>query len=219
MRKWINLFEQSELDRELNEWHPPRGLQRPRPVDWEMFRKIRHACRAESGGGGYCHEVSEWIMWKYGWDREAGSYLAPNGDVAIAGHYWNVLPDGSILDCTADQTGEGHDMRLIPPTDPDYQRYDEEWYEDWHPDHPDYKPTMRHRSNLRGPFKGETDYDQQDRLSNERGHHWWSTHPDQLTDYLNQQIAYAEERQKKFPDEPWSHGDVARWKSWMPKKV
>ena len=39
------------------------------------------------------------------------------------GNYWNLLPDGSILDATADQFGEGNSVRLILPDNTEYARY------------------------------------------------------------------------------------------------
>jgi len=212
MRHWINLFESNDLQQEINAWQPPYGLDRPRPEDWEMFRNVRHTCRANVGGGGLCHEVSEWIEHKYGWERQAGTYLSPNGEVAIANHYWNVLPDGSILDCTADQTGEGHDMRLIPLNDPEHGRYDEEWHEDWHPAHEDYEGKVI-TTGMRKPeqFNGNADFDEQDRLTAERGSHWWATDPEQFQQYIEQQIAYA----RAGTQNDWTPNDIERWEVWL----
>lgn len=206
MRNWIALFENTD-EQDIANWRPPAGLQAPRPEDWEMFKKVRHVCRLGGGGGGYCHEVSEWIEDKYRWERVGGSYLSPDGEVCIAGHYWNVLPDGSILDCTADQTGEGHDMVLIGPDDPAHGRYDEEWYDDWHPGHEDYDPEWR-ASKLRKPFNGKGDFEMQDELEGARGKHWWATHPDQLKQYLRQQIEYA-----KMSGDEWA--DAERFERWL----
>lgn len=199
MREWIDLFESpfsdrlKELDAEINAWKPPRGLQQPRPEDIEMFRKLREALRIEEGGGGMCHFVSEWIEYHYGWRREGGVYVSRDGEVIVDAHYWNVLPDGSILDATADQTGEGKDIAIIPPNDPDHGRYAEEWYDDWHPQLPHWKANPK-RIGVRKPehFTGKMDYDLAAEIQQERGPVWWVTHPDQYRAYLEQQLRYAE---------------------------
>src|SRR5574343_1537395 len=81
------------------------------PKITQEIRNIRHEVRAIQGGDGQCHEVSEWIEGEYGWERIGGAYTAINGDVIASPHYWNMLPDGSILDATADQFGEGYEDR------------------------------------------------------------------------------------------------------------
>src|ERR1700740_618790 len=111
MREWINLVE-------------GKVKLRPTAEDIEWIRKLRHEIRTDEGGGGMCHFVSECIHNKFGWHAESGTLLDRNGDVIMGGgHVWNVLPDGAILDATADQIGEGRDIAIIEPDDPDYHRY------------------------------------------------------------------------------------------------
>lgn len=157
MRRLINIVEAARK---------PKA--RPNEKDIERIRAIRKEARDHEGGYGMCHEVSEWIMMKYGWERESGAYCTRDGEVCISGHYWNVLPDGSILDATADQTGDGHDIRIIAPSDPDHARYKREWDDD-------------------GNSFSDQQYDDQDRLRAERGHGWWVSNQDQWLDYHRQQ--------------------------------
>ena len=42
----------------------------------------------------------------------------------------NLLPDGSILDATADQLGEGKDVIVVHPSDKNYHRYRPEFSHD-----------------------------------------------------------------------------------------
>lgn len=87
------------------------------------LKEIRHECRVDNGGGGACHLVSEYIEAEWGLDRIDGTYLDDNGRPITDGHMWNELPDGSILDATADQLGEGGDIDLIHPGEANYSRY------------------------------------------------------------------------------------------------
>jgi hypothetical protein len=98
----------------------------------------REEVREEEGGGGMCHIVTEYLAEKYGWERLFVSYLAPNGDIICGGgHVINVLPDGSILDPTRDQFGEGFSVSHIKNDSDEIGRYRPEFYVDYHPGHPD----------------------------------------------------------------------------------
>ena len=67
---------------------------------------------------GGCGWLSEIIDDDYGWAREGGCYVTPEGHID---HYWNILPDGSIIDTTADQFGEpGDGIRIARHDDPRY---------------------------------------------------------------------------------------------------
>lgn len=67
---------------------------------------------------GGCGWLSEIIERDYGWLCEGGCYLTPAGHID---HFWNLLPDGSILDASADQFGENGDgIRISNPNDPRY---------------------------------------------------------------------------------------------------
>lgn len=76
---------------------------------------------------GLCHEVSEYIEQSYGLARTSGTIMARDLVTPICLHYWNVLPDMTIVDMTADQLQEGFDFRIIPPGHPDWYRYQPEY--------------------------------------------------------------------------------------------
>jgi predicted HicB family RNase H-like nuclease len=76
---------------------------------------------------GFCHEVSEFIQHEYGFARASGTFMAKDLVTPIGLHYWNILPDLSILDMTADQFMEGSDYRIIPKEHPDWLRYQPEY--------------------------------------------------------------------------------------------
>ena len=58
------------------------------PAFIKTIQKVRHEQRIENGGGGACHLVSEWIEWKYGWDRVSGTYTSPDyKEPQVTGHY------------------------------------------------------------------------------------------------------------------------------------
>jgi hypothetical protein len=87
---------------------------------------------------GGCGVVSEVLDVRYGWERSGGCYIVnPDGvlgdevETRHVAHYWNILPDGSILDATADQFHDsGEDelfgsatigrVRITAGTDPRY---------------------------------------------------------------------------------------------------
>lgn len=76
---------------------------------------------------GLCHEVSDYIQYTHGFARTSGTIMAKDCVTPICVHYWNVLPDMSILDMTADQLLEGADYRIIPKGHPDWYRYQPEF--------------------------------------------------------------------------------------------
>ena len=169
----------------------------PSADDLAVFRGIRESSRAANGGGGMCHEVSDWIEAERDWERRAGTLLSPDGEVCASGHFWNVLPDGSILDCTADQLGEGHDVLVVAPGDPAHGRWDEERSAEWHPGLPEWNPASRGmRDGI--AWDGESDDAAMERLVAARGHHWWATDPAQLERYLRDQIAHAEAHAARY---------------------
>jgi hypothetical protein len=136
------------------------------------IRQERHSNRLAEGGHGMCHYVTESLEHQYGWRRESGTYLSADGEIICGdGHYWNYLPDGSLLDPTADQFGEGYDIRVIAPQDPEFQRYRWAWTPDYHPDFPT------------GGYRGPYDYDVEKQLREQRGDYWWAPPED-----LNVQI-------------------------------
>lgn len=79
--------------------------------------------KVRDGQQGQCGFVAEVLAEKFGWGNYGGFYHAPDGRV-IGDHVWNVHePSGTIIDATADQHGEGHDIKVVHPGDPDYGRY------------------------------------------------------------------------------------------------
>lgn len=114
----------------------------PTELTPEMKRQIRawrKECRINNGGGGMCHEVSEIIEQEWGWERISGTYCHSDGKIVCYAHYWNAMPDGTVVDSTADQFGED-DIRVIKPGHPVFKQYRPEWYQDYHPGHPDFGP-------------------------------------------------------------------------------
>src|SRR6266403_582398 len=105
---------------------------RPSQRDLAFIRKMREEIRCGEGGGGYCHFVSEIIYNKFGWEQAGGVYCSAEGEPICSSHRWNILPDGAILDATADQLGED-DIVLIPVDDPRHKRYRLEYDIDYNP--------------------------------------------------------------------------------------
>ena len=70
---------------------------------------------------GGCWLVAPDITRRFGWGQEGGCYVQPDG--THAGHEWNLLPDGRIIDTTADQFGEpSPGIRIAPAADARYDR-------------------------------------------------------------------------------------------------
>lgn len=168
----------------------------------EAIVSMREAIRAEEGGGGMCHRVTEALAHDRGWGRLAVSYLATDGEIVTDGHYVNLLADGSILDATADQFGEGHGVRLLRPDDPEYGRYRPEFDEDYNPG------TAPELSAWKPAWNGETDWDAHIRIGGERGYGWWLDDPREMLDYLERRRAHAEADQ-------FSIGDVRLVDRWV----
>lgn len=150
---------------------------------------LREMVRAEEGGGGMCHVVSEIMEERHGWPRLSVAYLSEEGDVICAAHVVSLLPDGSVIDWTRDQFGEGHSVSLIGADAPEIGRYRPEFYEDFYPGHPDDRDGQL-LPWLEG-YAGKVDCDEQERLREERGHGWWLEDLTALDEYHVQQTAYA----------------------------
>lgn len=115
----------------------------------------------------HCWIVAEILTNKYGWTYAGGVYLSKTGE-PIATHRWNTLGDGTIVDATPLQFYEGHHLRIIPTSDPEYKRYRLEWDQDYNPD------LAHHYPELKGvKWSGEYDVDAINRLDRERGKKWW----------------------------------------------
>lgn len=152
-----------------------------RPELANVLTQIREEIRVSEGGGGMCHLIAEALWDQFGWARLPVSYLDSDGHVICAGHRICALPDGSLLDATADQFGEGHSVRVVTPHHPDYGRYRPEFDDEINPStYPD---------SFGGFFwSGEGDHAAQDRLSHERGHGWWLKDKSAYIAYLRHQV-------------------------------
>ena len=153
---------------------------RPTENDLRMIKQFRDDCRDDAEMGGQCSWVAEAINGEFGWENMSGTYCTKDGSTPVCvSHYWNILPDGAILDATADQMGEGHDIRIVEKTDPEFARYRPEWFSDYHPDSPDYDKNFPYPHSTEH-WKGELDDEHYDRVAAERGHLF---HLDDLTQY------------------------------------
>lgn len=148
------------------------------------IRSLRSRFREAEGGGGMCHAVSEDLGRSRGWTPLSVGYLSLDGTVICAGHYVNVLRDGTLLDATADQFGEGHDIRVLRPGDAEYGRYRPEFYEDYHPGIEPVELAAWARD-----WNGDVDCDAQDIATDERGAAWWLDDPTPRLDFLRSQVA------------------------------
>lgn len=136
----------------------------------EEIETLRGQIRAEEPGG-MCHEVSEILRRRYGWEPLSVAYLSDDGRVICSSHVVCILPGGGVLDGTRDQFGEGHSVSLIPPQDREIGRYRPEFMEDWHPGHAD-----DHNDSLTPwlpIYSGKPDYVVQDEIKQQLGHGWW----------------------------------------------
>jgi hypothetical protein len=74
----------------------------------EARRKELHSRKQTLG---ICDHISKWVFWNYGFRIVQGyrrvirncEYYKAEESVY---HFWNIMPDGSILDCSADQFDE-----------------------------------------------------------------------------------------------------------------
>lgn len=162
---------------------------RPTDDDLNDLRNYRHECRQDEGGGGMCHLVTHYAEKVYGWPKLAVTYLTLEGEVIFCGHYVNVLPDGSILDPTADQIGEGDDIRLCSPGDPTYCRYRMEWYEDYNPSSDEECAAIAAFYGI--VWDGVLDGRMHNKNNNERGDGWWLTDKSHYASYEKKQLVYA----------------------------
>lgn len=137
----------------------------------DEIESLREDIRRAEGGGGMCHFVTEVLQTRYGWERLSVSYLTAEGEIICGGgHVVNILPDGSVLDPSRDQFGEGYSVSLIPADAEEIGRYRTEFYEDFHPLHPDAGDLL---DGWADAFDGRTDAEVQDDMLAERGDGWW----------------------------------------------
>ncbi|NTF18180.1 hypothetical protein G6L37_07155 [Agrobacterium rubi] len=158
----------------------------------EEIEALRESIRKEEGGGGMCHYVTEVLQQRYGWERLGVTYLSADGEIICGGgHVVNILPDGSVLDPTRDQFGEGFSVSLIPVASDEMGRYRTEFYDDFHPMHPDSEGQLYGWADC---YDGRSDADVQDDLQAARGYGWWLADRSLIDCYNKQQAAYSDER-------------------------
>jgi hypothetical protein len=184
---WRNAVMLHYLMRQVHDQPTSKQNLTARDVAW--IEKQRESIRDEECGGGMCHEVTALLEEKWKWTRFGVSYLNADGEVICAGHYINVLPDGTIIDPTADQFGEGCSVRVLRPQDTDYGRYRPEFDSDFNPADASF-PQI---SGWAADWHGEDDLAQQKRLEQERGSGWWL---DDKTEF----IAYWQAQLEKSDD-------------------
>lgn len=157
---------------------------RPSAADLQVIRRIRHEVRCTEGEGGQCGFVAEVIMNRFGWPMHGGTYCNEIDEPICNDHVWNILPDGAILDATADQMGLGHDIRIVEPSDPDHKKYRAGWDQDYNPGRSEYPE-------LKGvKWSGKHDVDWANELRQQRGRDWHVTDPKQYADYQRRVAAY-----------------------------
>lgn len=93
------------------------------------------AIRAEVGGDdmprGEAVHVAHLIECYFGWPMVEGVVLAGDGE-PLATHAWNVLPDGGLLDATADLHGGPTHVSLSPGA-AGMRNYRREWTASYNP--------------------------------------------------------------------------------------
>lgn len=82
--------------------------------------EVVQAGETNSQGGPSCGVTSEEVAALLGGSEFYGAYLCDDGTAPE--HAWVVLPDGTIVDATADQFG-GEPVTIIEPGDPRAARY------------------------------------------------------------------------------------------------
>jgi hypothetical protein len=165
-----------------------------------MIEQVRETVRAEEGGGGMCHVMSEIVSNRYGWPMLSVAYLSHDGGMICSAHVVNILPGGAVLDTTRDQFGEGHSVSYIPAGSDEIGRYRPEFYEDFHPGHPDDMDGVM--SPWADVYRGLTDCEEQERIEEERGRGWWLTDLSALDAYDLAQQRYGEPEPTPPPSSP-----------------
>jgi hypothetical protein len=118
-----------------------RFIAPPDDESLEGVIEIRDRVREDEGGGIRAIMVSHTIEQYYLWPAFTGVYLSETGQ-PVGLHAWNVLPDGSILDCCLDAFGEGDGVRISRPGSGNWRRYRREWSADYNPSLSDRYPEL-----------------------------------------------------------------------------
>lgn len=165
--------------------------------------RLRDEIRDLDGGGGMCGLVTEELHGMFAWERLAVSYLSQTGEVVSSGHYVSLLGDGTIVDPTADQFGEGTGIVILSPGEAGYGRYRPEFYQDFHPGtHPDDLLGWQEW------WSGEMDVDAEVRLRKERGYGWWVDDVTDLAAYCRRQLELCEARGGMFGYDVYLRGNL-----------
>ena len=92
-------------------------------ADRAQIRSVVDRVRKDAGTGGQCGFATEVLGRQRGWGGASGVYHSKDGE-PIGDHTWSVHePSNTIIDSTADQFGEGHSIRVLPPGHPERSRY------------------------------------------------------------------------------------------------
>ena len=123
----------------------------PIPLEAGIERLRTLAAAIQAGLGlRVCDLVADNAESEFNWYCVGGRYVGPTEIPPIAPgptkHCWNVLPDGTIIDATANQFSPNEPMpRIIPPDDSRQAWYlvyvgrSNDCKPGWHPKHPAHK--------------------------------------------------------------------------------
>lgn len=70
-----------------------------------------------------CYETATAVACKLGWEMVGGYYDTGSGFWGREGHFWNVMPDGTIVDAAHDQFDEDEPIMIAAPDSTDASRY------------------------------------------------------------------------------------------------
>lgn len=104
----------------------------------EIARSYSKTVQDKEGSLAVCDIVSSYLKNELGWYQANGFYVGSDievNDKIPYFHCWNILPDGTIVDATANQFScnrEGDIVRVVGIDDPFYASYIDEscWYID-----------------------------------------------------------------------------------------
>jgi len=151
------------------------------------IESLRETIRREEGGGGMGALITEDLCAELGWVRMEVAYLSERNDVICCPYFVCLLSDGTIVDPTADQLGEGNSVTVLSPGDGGYGRYRPEFKAEFNPDtHPDLL------GGWKDTWNGEADSEAYHENICEWGHGWWLEDTAHLERYLSEQVEFHE---------------------------